>query len=72
VAPTHFALARHRVSRDLWVFAVRGESVVGVCGPLEGDAPPAWLLPHFDFDSPEARANLPLVRAHLAEFDRLA
>jgi hypothetical protein len=72
VAPTHVALARHRVSRDLWVFAVRGESVVGVCGPLEGDAPPAWLLPHFDFDSPEARANLPLVRAHLAEFDRLA
>jgi hypothetical protein len=54
------------------VFAVRGETVVGVCGPLEGDAPPPWLLPHFDFDSPEARANLPLVRAHLTEFDRLA
>ena len=72
VAPTHFALARHRQTRGLWVFAVRGESVVGVCGPLEGDAPPAWLLPHFDFDSPEARANLSLVRAHLAEFDRLA
>lgn len=72
VAPTHFALARHRQTRGLWVFAVRGESVVGVCGPLDGDAPPAWLLPHFDFESPEARANLPLVRAHLTEFDRLA
>ena len=72
VAPTHFALARHRQTRGLWVFAVRGESVVGVCGPLDGDAPPTWLLPHFDFDSPEARANLPLIRAHLAEFDRLA
>ena len=71
VAPTHFALARHRTTRLLWVFAVRGESVVGVCGPLEGDPPPAWLLPHFDFDSPEARSNLPVVRAHLAEFDRL-
>ena len=72
VAPTHFALARHRQTRGLWVFAVRRETVVGVCGPLEGDAPPTWLLPHFDFDSPEARANLPLVRAHLTEFDRLA
>jgi hypothetical protein len=72
VGPTHFALARHRMTRGLWVFAVQGESVVGVCGPLEGDAPPTWLLPHFDFDSPEARANLPLVRSHLAEFDRLA
>ena len=72
VAPTHFALARHRTTRALWVFAIRGESVVGVCGPLEGDAPPAWLLPHFDFDSPEARSNVSVVRAHLAEFDRLA
>ena len=72
VAPTHYALARHRPTRGLWVFAIRGESVVGVCGPLDGYAPPAWLLPHFDFDSPDARANLPVVRAHLAEFDRLA
>ena len=72
VAPTHFALARHRTARGIWVFAIRGESVVGVCGPLDGDAPPTWLLPHFDFDSPEARANLPVVRAHLPEFDRLA
>jgi hypothetical protein len=72
VAPTHYALARHRPTRGLWVFAVRAETVVGVCGPLEGDPPPAWLLPHFDFDSTEARANLPVVRAHLAEFERLA
>lgn len=71
VAPTHHALARHRPSRGLWVFAIRGDSVVGVCGPLEGDSPPAWLLPHFDFESPDARANLPVVRAHIAEFDRL-
>jgi hypothetical protein len=54
------------------VFALQGESVVGVCGPLEGDAPPSWLLPHFDFDSPEARSNLPAIRANLDEFDRLA
>jgi hypothetical protein len=72
VAPIHFALARHRPTRGLWVFAIRGESVVGVCGPLEGDAPPAWLLPHFDFASPDALANLPVIRARLAEFDRLA
>jgi hypothetical protein len=72
VAPTHYALARHRPTRGLWVFAIRGESVVGVCGPLEGDAPPSWLLPHFDFAGPDARANLPVIRAHLAEFDRLA
>ncbi len=72
VAPTHYALARHRPTRCLWVFAVQGESVVGVCGPLEGDAPPSWLLPHFDFASPDARANLPAIRANLAEFDRLA
>ena len=43
VAPTHFALARHRQTRGLWVFAVRGESVVGVCGPLDGDAPPGIM-----------------------------
>jgi hypothetical protein len=54
------------------VFAIRGEAVVGVCGPLEGDAPPSWLLPHFDFASPDARANLPVIHANLAEFDRLA
>jgi len=54
------------------VFALQGESVVGVCGPLEGDAPPSWLLPHFDFFSPDARTNLPIIRANLAEFDRLA
>ena len=72
VAPTHFALARHRPTRCLWVFALRGESVVGVCGPLDGEAPPSWLLPHFDFASAIARANLPVIRANLAEFDRLA
>jgi hypothetical protein len=72
VAPTHYALARHRPTRGLWVFALHSESIVGVCGPLEGDAPPPWLLPHFDFTSPDARGNLPVIRAHLAEFDRLA
>ena len=72
VAPTHYALARHRPTRGLWVFALRSGTLVGVCGPLEGDPPPAWLLPHFDFDSGDARANLPVVRDHLAEFDRLA
>ena len=72
VAPTHYALARHRPTRGLWVFAIQGEAVVGVCGPLEGDAPPSWLLPHFDFASPEASANLPAIRANLADFDRLA
>ena len=72
VAPTHYALARHRPTRCRWGFAIRGEAVVGVCGPLEGDAPPSWLLPHFDFASPDARANLPVIRANLAEFDRLA
>jgi hypothetical protein len=54
------------------VFALRAETLVGVCGPLEGDPPPTWLLPHFDFESADARANLPVVRAHLAEFDRIA
>jgi hypothetical protein len=72
VTPTHYALARHRPTRCLWVFALQGESVVGVCGPLEGDAPPSWLLPHFDFESGGARTNLPVIRANLAEFDRLA
>ena len=72
VAPTHYALARHRPTRCVWVFALQGEAVVGVCGPLEGDAPPPWLLPHFDFASPDARANLPVIRANLAEFDRIA
>jgi hypothetical protein len=72
VAPTHYAVARHRPTRCLWVFAIQGESVVGVCGPLEGDAPPSFLLPHFDFESADARANLPVIRANLAEFDRLA
>jgi hypothetical protein len=71
VAPTHFALARHRPTRGLWVFAVRGETLVGVCGPLDGDPPPPWLLPHFDFDSADARADLPVVRARIGEFDRL-
>ena len=72
IAPAHYALARHRATRGLWVFALRAAVLVGVCGPLEGDPPPAWLLPHFDFDSPEARANLAIVRARLTEFDRLA
>jgi hypothetical protein len=72
VAPTHYALARHRETRGLWVFALQASALVGVCGPLEGDPPPAWLLPHFDFDSPDARASLAIVRARLAEFDRLA
>lgn len=70
--PTHYALARHRPTRGLWVFALRADTLVGVCGPLEGDPPPAWLLPHFDFGSADARSNLPVVRAHLPEFDRLA
>ena len=72
VAPTHFALARHRPTRGLWVFALRAETLVGVCGPLEGDPPPTWLLPHFDFDSESACEHLPVVRARLEEFDRLA
>jgi hypothetical protein len=72
VAPSHFALARHRPTRGLWVLAFRADVLVGACGPLDGDPPPVWLLPHFDFDSPAARANLPVVRANLAEFDRLA
>lgn len=72
VTPTHYALARHRPTRGLWVFALRAGTLVGVCGPLEGDPPPPWLLPHFDFDSADARMNLPVVRAHLDEFDRLA
>ena len=72
VAPTHYAVARHRPTRGLWVFALRAETLVGVCGPLEGDPPPAWLLPHFDFESADACANLPIARAHLGEFDRLA
>ena len=72
LAPTHFALARHRETRGLWVFALRAETLVGVCGPLEGDPPPTWLLPHFDFASADAVANLPVVRSHLGEFDRLA
>ena len=71
-APTHYALARHRPTRGLWVFALQAGTLVGVCGPLDGDPPPAWLLPHFDFASPAARSNLPLVRARLEEFDRLA
>jgi hypothetical protein len=72
VAPAHYALARHRATRGLWVFELRGTSLVGVCGPLEGDPPPAWLLPHFDFASADARSSLPIVRARLDEFDRLA
>jgi hypothetical protein len=72
LAPTHYALARHRPSRGLWVFALQAQTLIGVCGPLEGDPPPAWLLPHFDFASPDARTHLPLVRARLAGFDRLA
>jgi hypothetical protein len=72
VTPTHHALARHRPTRGLWVFALQGSTLTGVCGPLEGDPPPAWLLPHFDFASPEARGNLPIVTAHLDEFERLA
>lgn len=72
VAPTHHALARHRETRGLWVFALQASALVGVCGPLDGDPPPTWLLPHFDFDSPAARTNLAIVRARLAEFDRLS
>jgi hypothetical protein len=72
LVPTHFALARHRPTHDLWVFALRAGTLVGVCGPLDGDPPPVWLLPHFDFASDEALANLPEVRAHIGEFERLA
>jgi len=72
IAPTHYALARHRPTRGLWVFALQGETLIGVCGPLEGDPPPPWLLPHFDFASADARAHLPAVRTRLPEFDRLA
>ena len=70
VAARHYAVARHRDTGLIWVFAIASDVLVGVCGPLD-ERPPTRLLPHLCFDDPWATLDVPVIRARLEEFERL-
>ena len=70
VGARHYAVARHRETGLIWVFAFVSDVLVGACGPMV-ERPPTSLLPHLCFDEPWARLDVPIIRARIAEFDRL-
>jgi hypothetical protein len=69
-AARHYAVARHRETGLIWVFAFVSDVLVGVCGPLD-ERPPTALLSHLCFDEPWAKLDVPLIRSRIAEFDRI-
>lgn len=70
VAARHYAVARHRETGLIWVFAFVSDVLVGACGPLD-ERPPTAVLPHLCYDDPWAKLDVPVIRDRIAEFDRI-